>query len=87
MFNRWKAHRTSDRARDLFDDSREFARDKAAETNSFIHERPVAATILGVGAGIAFGMIYGSLRRRVRPEPAGQRRTRPSTKRRKPARA
>ncbi len=62
MFNRWKAHRFADRARELFDDTRDVAREKAADADTFIHERPIAATLLGVGLGLAMGMTYGSLR-------------------------
>ncbi len=65
MFNRWKSERLIDRAHDLWDDSSDFARTGASEANSFIHRKPLAATLISVGAGLCFGMFYGSWRRRA----------------------
>jgi ElaB/YqjD/DUF883 family membrane-anchored ribosome-binding protein len=65
-----------DRAREAFDDTRDFARDGAEETGAFIHERPVASTLMGVGAGVILGLAYGSLR--SRPTPAERRPARAS---------
>jgi hypothetical protein len=62
MFNRWKGEQLIDQAHDLWKDSGEFARTGASQANSFIHRRPLAATLLSVGAGICFGVIFGSLR-------------------------
>lgn len=87
MFNRWKSHGMADRAREMFDDTRDLARERAAEANSFIHDQPVAATLLGVGAGFAIGMIYRSIRRPARPEAPERRRPSVSRKSRKTARS
>lgn len=82
MFNRWNAHRLADRARDLFEDTRDVARERASDANSFIHARPIAAALLGVGAGLALGVLYKSVRRSEpatapeRHRPRATRRTR-----------
>jgi len=68
MFNRWKGERLIDRAHDLWNDSGQIAHTGASEANSFIHRMPVAATLLGLGAGLCFGMFYGSLREPTRDE-------------------
>jgi len=77
MFNRWKGERLIDRAHDLWNDSGEFARTGATEANSFIHRRPLAATLLSLGAGLCFGVFYGSLRQPAKgkeePKPRSQR--------------
>lgn len=74
MFNRWKGERLIDRAHDLWNDSGEFARTGATQANSFIHRMPVAATLLSLGAGLCFGVIYGSLRQ---PAKDDERKARP----------
>ena len=43
------------RARDLYDDSRQVARNGATRTNSFIHQRPILSTLLGLGLGVLIG--------------------------------
>ena len=63
MFNRWKGERLIDRAHDLWNDSGQFAHTGASQANSFIHRKPLAATLLSLGAGLCFGVFYGSLRR------------------------
>ena len=68
MFNRWKGERLIDRAHDVWNDSGEFARTGASQANSFIHRKPLAATLLSLGAGLFFGMFYGSLRRPIENE-------------------
>jgi len=68
MFNRWKGERLIDRAHDLWNDSGDFARTGASQASSFIHRMPVAATLLSLGAGLCFGMFYGSLRRPAKTE-------------------
>lgn len=59
-------HRKSDplieKAHDLWTDSGELARTGATRANGFIHRKPVASTLLGIGAGVCIGMIYGGLR-------------------------
>ena len=65
MFNRWKGERLLDKAHDLWNDSGEFAHVGASQANSFIHRRPVAATLLSMGAGVCFGVFFGTLRRPV----------------------
>ncbi len=87
MFNRWNAHRLADRARDVFDDTRELASEGATQAGSFIHAKPVAAALIGVGAGIAAGMIFGSFRRLERPAAPEPRRPRTPKKSRKSARS
>jgi len=47
-----KALRT---ARDLVDDSRDAARNGASHAKSFIHQRPVLSTLLGLGLGALIG--------------------------------
>jgi hypothetical protein len=58
MFNRLHAEHFADRAREVYDESRDFARRGAGEANTFIHSQPMAATLLAVGAGLLMGMIY-----------------------------
>jgi hypothetical protein len=65
MFNRWKGEQLIDKAHDVWKDSGEFARTGASQANSFIHRRPLAATLLSVGAGVCFGVLFGSLGRPV----------------------
>jgi ElaB/YqjD/DUF883 family membrane-anchored ribosome-binding protein len=43
------------RARDLYEDSGEVARNGATRTKSFIHHRPVLSTLLGLGIGFLIG--------------------------------
>jgi hypothetical protein len=62
MFLHRKGDRFIDKAHDLWTDSGELARTGATRANGFIHRKPVASTLLGVGAGICIGMIYGGLR-------------------------
>jgi len=55
MNNRTPTSKALRRARDLYDDSREIARNGAAQTKSFIHQRPVLSTLLGLGLGALIG--------------------------------
>lgn len=48
-----------ERARDLVSDSAEAARTGTRRANSFIHRSPLAATAIGIGAGIMIGLIAG----------------------------
>jgi ElaB/YqjD/DUF883 family membrane-anchored ribosome-binding protein len=43
------------KARDLYDDSRDIARNGADRASGFIHQRPVLSTLLGLGAGLLIG--------------------------------
>ena len=43
------------RARDMYADSRAVARNGAAHAKSFIHQRPVLSTLLGLGLGVLIG--------------------------------
>jgi len=43
------------RAQDLYADSRELARNGAFRAKSFIHQRPVLSTLLGLGLGALIG--------------------------------
>jgi hypothetical protein len=43
------------RARNLYAESRDIARNGAARTKSFIHQRPVLSTLLGLGLGVLIG--------------------------------
>ena len=61
FFNR-KGDRLIEKAHDLWNDSGELARTGATQANGFIHRKPMAATLLGVGAGLCIGMVYGGLR-------------------------
>jgi len=65
MFNRWKGERVIDKAHDLWDTSGDVAATSASEANSFIHRKPLAATLISIGAGLCFGMFWGSLSRRA----------------------
>ena len=58
MFNRFNPELLADRAREVYGESRDMARRGAHEANSFIHSRPMAATLLALGAGVLMGMIY-----------------------------
>jgi len=87
MFNRWKSERLIDSAHDLWNDSGEVAHTGASEANSFIHRKPLAATLISIGAGLCFGMFYGSLSRRAPSrEETPRPRTRASAKAMKPRR-
>jgi ElaB/YqjD/DUF883 family membrane-anchored ribosome-binding protein len=55
MNNRTPVTKALRKARDLFDDSREAARDGASQAKSFIHHRPLLSTFLGLGVGILIG--------------------------------
>jgi len=67
-------NRLRDRARDFYEESREAARDGASEASGFIHERPLASTLIGLGAGVLFGMIYGGFRKPApTPRPMARR--------------
>jgi ElaB/YqjD/DUF883 family membrane-anchored ribosome-binding protein len=55
MNNRTPTAKVLRRARDLYDDSRDVARNGAARTKSFIHQRPVLSTLLGLGLGALIG--------------------------------
>ncbi|HVR85311.1 MAG TPA: hypothetical protein VMU54_13425 [Planctomycetota bacterium] len=82
MFNRWKGEELIDKAHDVWKDSGEFARTGASQANSFIHRRPLAATLLSVGAGICCGVFFGSLGRTVERgtrQPRSRARTRATT--------
>ncbi len=43
------------KARDLYDDSSEVARNGASHAKTFIHHRPVLSTLLGLGLGVLIG--------------------------------
>jgi hypothetical protein len=43
------------RARDLYTDSRDIARNGASQAKSFIHQRPVLSTLLALGLGALIG--------------------------------
>ena len=62
MFFHRKGDRFIEKAHDLWTDSGELARTGATQANGFIHRKPMAATLLGVGAGLCLGMVYGGLR-------------------------
>jgi len=89
MFNRWHGHRLADRARELLDDSRALASERAADADTFIHERPLAATLLGMGAGLVMGIAYGAFHRggRTASEERPRRRRAPAARRTKRARS
>lgn len=55
MNNRTPAVKALRRARDLYADSRDFAKNGAVQANSFIHRKPVLSTILGLGVGLLIG--------------------------------
>ena len=55
MTNRTPTAKVLRRARDLYADSRDIARNGAAHTKSFIHQRPVLSTLLGMGLGLLIG--------------------------------
>jgi hypothetical protein len=62
MFFHRKGDRFIDKAHDLWTDSGELAKTGATQANGFIHRKPMAATLLAVGAGLCLGMVYGGLR-------------------------
>jgi hypothetical protein len=55
MNNRTPTAKALRRARDLYADSRDFARNGASHAKSFIHQRPVLSTLLGMGLGVLIG--------------------------------
>jgi ElaB/YqjD/DUF883 family membrane-anchored ribosome-binding protein len=66
MFKRWKGEELIDKAHDVWKDSGEFARTGASQANTFIHRKPLAATLLSVGAGVLIGVLFGGVRRPVK---------------------
>lgn len=80
MFNRWKGDRLIEKAHDLWTDSGDLARDGATQANSFIHRKPLAAALMGVGAGVVLGMFYAGFRR-PSAEPSTPSRTRKASRR------
>ena len=55
MNNRAPVKKALRRARDLYDDSRDVARNGATRAKSFIHQRPILSTLLGLGLGVLIG--------------------------------
>jgi hypothetical protein len=55
MNNRTRVTKALRTARDLYGESREVARNGATRTKSFIHNRPVLSTLLGLGLGFLIG--------------------------------
>jgi len=55
MNNRTPTAKALRRAQDLYADSRDFARNGASSAKSFIHQRPVLSTLLGMGLGVLIG--------------------------------
>jgi ElaB/YqjD/DUF883 family membrane-anchored ribosome-binding protein len=43
------------KARDLYADSKEVARNGASHAKTFVHQRPVLSTLLGLGLGLLIG--------------------------------
>ena len=58
MTNRTPMTKALHKAKDLYDDSREVARNGAAQTKSFIQQRPILSTLLGLGAGLLLGHLF-----------------------------
>jgi len=52
-------NRVADRAQDWYEESRKMAKKGSRRANSFIHRQPVLSTILGVGAGLLLGRMFG----------------------------
>jgi ElaB/YqjD/DUF883 family membrane-anchored ribosome-binding protein len=55
MNNRTPVTKALRKARDLYADSREVARNGASHAKSFIHQRPLLSTLLGLGLGLLIG--------------------------------
>ena len=73
MFHRLNPELLADRARDVYEESRDWARHGAHQANSFIHRSPMTATLLAVGAGLLMGMIYPRKAKETPPLRRGRR--------------
>ena len=56
MNHRTTATKTLRKARELYSDSREVARNGASRAKSFIHRRPILTTLMGMGLGVLIGL-------------------------------
>ena len=52
--------RVVEKAKDLYEDARERAAEGFDEANSFIHRKPVASTLIGVGIGFLLASLFRS---------------------------
>jgi len=55
MNNRATTPKVLRKARDLYSDSREVARNGATRAKSFIHRRPILSVLMGMGLGVLIG--------------------------------
>jgi len=46
-----------ERATQVFDHTREFAKERAGQMKTFVHDKPFLTTLLGLGAGFVLGML------------------------------
>jgi len=72
MFHRHNGHDLAKKARIVFTDSRDLVTDSrdlfrtgADDASTFIHAKPLIATLIGAGAGVLLGFLFGG-----RPAPA-----------------
>jgi hypothetical protein len=55
MNSRTPATKVMRRAQEMYSDSREAARNGASHAKTFIHQRPVLSTLMGLGLGLLIG--------------------------------
>lgn len=75
-----------DRAQELISETADLARIGGRSASSFIHERPVSATLIGMGAGMLLGFLAGGRTSKSRGRSRGPRRkSRPARRSRRSA--
>jgi ElaB/YqjD/DUF883 family membrane-anchored ribosome-binding protein len=47
-----------EKASEFLANTREFTKEHASQAKSFIHEKPLLSTLLGLGAGLMVGLLF-----------------------------